>query len=272
MKRDLHQKFVVGNWKMHTTAAEARRLAKAVVNGMGVRDDDRVSVIICPPFPYLALVGEILKGSHVLLGAQNLYPEKEGAFTGEVSPTMLLDLGCKFVILGHSERRHKLGESDAFINHKVRVALAAGLDVILCIGETLKQRKANQTEALLDRQLTCGLADVPGNTLTRLSIAYEPVWAIGNLEHHATPQQAEETHAFIRRRVGQMFGEKSAQELAIQYGGSVKPENAAALFCRDGVDGALVGGASLIADQFLAIVRAAISASQNQENSTETAA
>jgi triosephosphate isomerase len=250
---------------MYTNAAEARQLAQAVVDGMGA--EERVSVTLCPPFPYLALVGEILNGSRVALGAQNLYPEKEGAFTGEVSPTMLLDLGCKYVILGHSERRHKLGESDAFVNQKVRVALAAGLDVILCVGETLEQRKANRTEALLDRQLTCGLADVPADTLTRLSIAYEPVWAIGNLEHHASPQEAEEAHAVIRRRFAQMFGEKSAQTLAIQYGGSVKPDNAAALFCRDGVDGALIGGASLIADQFLAIVRAGISASQTEEKS-----
>ena len=270
MRPTLRQKFVVGNWKMYTTAAEARRLAKAVVDGMGA--EERVSVTLCPPFPYLALVGEILMGSRVALGAQNLYPEKEGAFTGEVSPTMLLDLGCKYVILGHSERRHKLGESDAFINQKVKVALAAGLDVILCVGETLEQRKANQTEALLDRQLTLGLADVSADSLTRLSIAYEPVWAIGNLEHHATPQQAQDAHAVIRRRFGQMFGEKSAQTLAIQYGGSVKPDNAAALLCRDGVDGALVGGASLHADQFLAIVQAAISASRTQENSAETAA
>jgi len=265
MKPDMRQKFVVGNWKMYTTAAEARRLAKAVVHGMGI--EDRVSVAVCPPFPYLALVGEILKGSRVALGAQNLYPEKEGAFTGEVSPTMLLDLGCKYVILGHSERRHKLGESDAFVNQKVRVALAAGLDVILCVGETLEQRKANQTEALLDRQLTCGLADVPADTLSRLSIAYEPVWAIGNLEHHATPQQAEEAHAVIRRRFAQMFGEKSAQALAVQYGGSVKPDNAAALFCRHGVDGALIGGASLKADQFLAIVRDGISEPQTKRKS-----
>jgi triosephosphate isomerase len=250
---------------MYTNAAEARQLAQAVVDGMGA--EERVSVTLCPPFPYLALVGEILNGSRVALGAQNLYPEKEGAFTGEVSPTMLLDLGCKYVILGHSERRHKLGESDAFVNQKVRVALAAGLDVILCVGETLEQRKANRTEALLDRQLTCGLADVPADTLTRLSIAYEPVWAIGNLEHHASPQEAEEAHAVIRRRFAQMFGEKSAQTLAIQYGGSVKPDNAAALFCRHGVDGALIGGASLIADQFLAIVRAGISASQTEEKS-----
>jgi len=270
MRPALRQKFVVGNWKMYTNAAEARQLAKAVVDGMGA--EERVSVTLCPPFPYLALVGEILKGSGVALGAQNVYPEKEGAFTGEVSPTMLLDLGCKYVILGHSERRHKLGESDAFINQKVRVALADGLDVILCVGETLEQRKNNQTEALLDQQLTLGLAGVSADTLTRLSLAYEPVWAIGNLEHHATPQQAQDAHAVIRRRFGQIFGEKSAQELAIEYGGSVKPDNAAALFCRDGVDGALIGGASLHADQFLAIVRAAISTSLTQENSAKTAA
>jgi triosephosphate isomerase len=269
MSPDMRQKYVVGNWKMYTNTAEAGRLAKAVVDGMGI--EERVSVTLCPPFPYLALVGEILKGSRVALGAQNLYPEKEGAFTGEVSPTMLVDLGCKYVILGHSERRHKLGESDAFINQKVKVALAAGLDVILCVGETLEQRKTNQTEALLDRQLTLGLADVSADSLTCLSIAYEPVWAIGNLQHHATPQQAQDAHAVIRRHFGQMFGEKSAQTLAIQYGGSVKPDNAAALLCRDGVDGALVGGASLIADQFLAIVRAAISASQTQGNSAKTA-
>jgi triosephosphate isomerase len=229
--------------------------------------EDRVSVAVCPPFPYLALVGEILKGSRVALGAQNLYPEKEGAFTGEVSPTMLLDLGCKYVILGHSERRHKLGESDTFIDKKVRVALSAGLHVILCVGETLEQREANQTEALLDRQLTQGLAGVSPDTLTHLSIAYEPVWAIGNLEHHATPQQAQDAHSVIRRRFAQMFGEKSVQMLVIQYGGSVKPENAAALLCGDGVDGALIGGASLNADQFLAIVRAGISEPQTKRKS-----
>ena len=265
----MHKKFVAGNWKMHTTAAEAKRLAKAIVDGMG--SEDRVSVAVCPPFPYLALVGEILKGSRVALGAQNLYPEKEGAFTGEVSPTMLLDLGCKYVILGHSERRHKLGESDTFINQKVRVALAAGLDVILCVGETLDQREAKQTEAVLDRQISQGLLGVSADALTRLSIAYEPVWAIGNLAHHATPQQAQDAHAGIRRRFGQMFGEKSAQTLTIQYGGSVKPDNAAALLGRSGVDGALVGGASLHADEFLAIVRAGISDSLPEVKLSTTA-
>ena len=261
----MRPKSVVGNWKMHTTAAEARRLAEAVADGVG--NEDCVSVAICPPFPYLAIVGEILKGSHVALGAQNLYPEKEGAFTGEVSPTMLLDLGCKYVILGHSERRHKLGESDTFINQKVRVALAAGLDVILCVGETLDQRKADQTKAVLDRQLVQGLAGVSAETLPSLTIAYEPVWAIGHPGHGATPQQAQEAHAVIRRRFGQIFGEESAQTLAIQYGGSVKPENAAAILSQHGVDGALIGGASLKAEQFLAIVRAGISEAQTVEKS-----
>jgi triosephosphate isomerase len=258
----MRRKFIVGNWKMYTTTADARRLAKAVVDG--VDNEDRVSVAVCPPFPYLALVGEILKGSRVALGAQNLFPEKEGAFTGEVSPTMLLDLGCRYVILGHSERRHTLGESDTFINHKVRVALAAGLDVIVCVGETLEQREADQTDAVLDRQLVQGLAGLSAEALTRLSIAYEPVWAIGNHGHQATLQQAQEAHAVIRRRFGQMFEEKSAQTLYIQYGGSVTPENAAALLSRHGVNGALIGAASLHADQFLAIVRAGIGAPQTE--------
>ena len=259
----MRKKFIVGNWKMHTTAAEAGRLAKAIVDGL--RSDDHICVAVCPPFPYLALVGEILRGSHVALGAQNLYPEKEGAFTGEVSPTMLLDLDCQYVILGHSERRHRLGETDAFINQKVKVALAVSLNVILCVGETLDQRKAGQTETVLDRQLVQGLAGLSADTLTRLIIAYEPVWAIGSTGHHATPEQVQVAHAVIRHRFSQMFGEKSAQRLAIQYGGSVKPENAATLLHQHGVNGALIGGASLHADQFLAIIRAGISESQNEE-------
>ena len=245
---------------MHTTAAEAARLATAIVDGRG--HSRVVSVVLCPPFPYLALVSELLKHSHVALGAQNLFPEEEGAFTGEVSPTMLLDLGCRYVILGHSERRHVLGESDTFINQKVRVALATGLDVILCVGETLAQRDADQTEAVLDRQLIEGLAGLSADTLPRLSIAYEPVWAIGEHGRHATPQQAREAHALIRHRFGEIFDEKSAQTLSIQYGGSVKPDNAAAFFSQHGIDGVLIGGASLHADQFLAIVQAGIDQSQ----------
>jgi len=260
----MRQKFIIGNWKMHTNTAEAERLAKAVAVGVGM--EDRVCVAVCPPFPYLALVASNLKSSSVALGAQNLYPEKEGAFTGEVSPTMLLDLGCKFVILGHSERRQKLGESNGFINQKVHVALDAGLHVILCIGETLEQRKANQTAEVLEQQIILGLAAISADSMPRLSIAYEPLWAIGNTGHHATPQQAEEEHIVIRKRLAHMFG-KPAQSVVIQYGGSVKPENAAGLLIQPNVDGALIGGASLKADQFLAIVQVAIKQTQTEEKS-----
>lgn len=262
MKRHPRQKYIVANWKMHTTSFEAEQLAKGVIDGL--RAADHVTVILCPPFPYLALVGDMLKGSRVALGAQNMYPEAEGAFTGEVSPTMLLDLGCKYVILGHSERRHKMDESDAFINRKVKCALAAGLEVILCVGETLEQRKATQTEALLDSQLCKGLIGVPPEAISRLSVAYEPVWAIGDPEHHATPQQAQDAHTIVRRQFSKLFGETKAHQLVVQYGGSVEPENAAGFLSRNGVDGALIGGASLKADTFLAIVRAGIEETRDE--------
>lgn len=237
---------------MHTTSAEARQLATDVVSGMANKLD--VEVMLCPPFPYLALVGEIVKGSRISLGSQNMYPEMEGAFTGEVSPTMLLDVGCKFVLLGHSERRHILGETDDFINRKVLSALDCDLDVILCVGETMAERTAHQTDSVIDRQLSLGLANVSAADMPRISIAYEPVWAIGNAAQHATPQQAESAHAALRARFGQMFGSHAAEAIVIQYGGSVVPENAAAILCQPGVDGALIGGASLKADDFLAIV------------------
>jgi triosephosphate isomerase len=264
-KSEMQHKTIVGNWKMYTTAVEARELAEGIINGIVV--DDRISVTLCPPFPYLALIAGIIKGSRVALGAQNLYPKEEGAYTGEVSAKMLLDVGCKYVILGHSERRHKLGESDAFINQKVRFALAAGLDVILCVGETLEQRNSNQTEVLLDGQIIAGLAGVSKASLSCLSIAYEPVWAIGNAEHHATPEQAQEAHAIIRRRLRQLFDETSADAIPIQYGGSVKPDNAASFLSRPGINGALIGGASLHADQFLAIIRAATDATYTDSHS-----
>jgi triosephosphate isomerase len=254
----MRKPFVAGNWKMFTTAAAGQHLAEAVARGLG--PEDRVTVAVCPPFPYLQTVATALKGSRVLLGGQNLYPEKEGAFTGEVSPAMLLDVGCQYVILGHSERRHKLGESDAFINCKIKAALATGLRVIFCVGETLQQREANQTEAVLDRQMTQGLADVgvaAANRHENLVIAYEPVWAIGT-GRNATPEQAQQAHGFLRLRIGQLFGAAVSAHLLIQYGGSVKPDNAASLLKQPDVDGALVGGVSLNADQFLAVVRAAI--------------
>ena len=253
----MRKKFIAGNWKMYTNTATARQLAAAVVRGLG--DEQRVSVAVCPPAPYLTVVAEVLKGSPVALGAQNCYHEKEGAFTGEVSPAMLVDVGCRYVILGHSERRHKLGESDAFINRKVHAALAAGLEVILCLGETLEERQADRTEAVLESQLNGSLAGLDAASLRRVVLAYEPFWAIGT-GVNATPEQAQQAHAFVRGRIRQRFGEESAATLPIQYGGSVKPDNAASLFRQPDVDGGLIGGASLNADHFLAIVRAALPA------------
>jgi triosephosphate isomerase len=250
----MRQPFVAGNWKMFTSAASARDLAAGVAKGVASQSSVRVAV--CPPFPYLSLVAKALRGSSVALGAQNCYQEKEGAFTGEVSPAMLLDVGCRWVILGHSERRHVLGESDSFINRKIKAAQAAGLGVIFCVGETLREREANRTESVLDTQLTGGLDGLDSAAVAKIVVAYEPVWAIGTGKN-ATPDQAQQAHAFIRRQIGRRFGEETAGSLPIQYGGSVKPENAASLLGQPDVDGALVGGASLKAEQFLAIVSAA---------------
>src|SRR6476646_3925810 len=168
----MRKKFIAGNWKMFTPGATAQSVAAAVVRGIG--SETRVSVAVCPPFPYLDRVAEVVRGSVVALGAQNLYPEKEGAFTGEVSPTMLVDAGCRYVIVGHSERRQKIGETDAFINRKVHAALAAGLEVILCVGETLQEREANRTEKVLDAQVTGGLAGITSDMLAHVTLAYEP--------------------------------------------------------------------------------------------------
>lgn len=247
-------KFVAGNWKMYTTAAGSKGLAAAIANGLG--EDKRVMVGIFPPFPWLLSVVDIVRGSQVMVGAQNCHFEREGAFTGEISPTMLRDAGCDYVIIGHSERRHGLGETNEVLNQKVKAALAANLKVIFCVGELLTEREALQTNAVLDEQLSIGLANLPASDLDRLVIAYEPVWAIGTGQV-ATPEQAQEAHAHIRQKFAEMYGEKAASELLIQYGGSVKPDNAATLLHLPDVDGALVGGASLKADSFLAIVRAA---------------
>jgi triosephosphate isomerase len=250
----MRHKFIAGNWKMFTTGAEAEALAAAVVRG--VNPQTRARVAVFPPFPHLSRVAKVLQGSPVGLGAQNLYPEKEGAFTGEVSPAMLVDVGCRYVIIGHSERRHILGENNPFINRKVHAALAAGLTVILCVGETLQERDGNQTESVLDGQITAGLTGVGREQMAKIVVAYEPVWAIGT-GRNATPAQAQEAHAFLRQRIGQLAGSAAAQFLTIQYGGSVKPDNAGSLLSQPDVDGALVGGASLKAESFLAVVSAA---------------
>jgi triosephosphate isomerase len=249
-------KFVVGNWKMYTTIDQARDLAAAVVRDLG--GEDRVRVAVCPPFPWLTAVAELVAHSPVELGAQNCYPANEGAFTGEVSPIMIREAGCRYVILGHSERRHGLGESDEFIRRKVRFALDTGLDVILCVGETLAEREAGQLHDVTSRQLTSALDGLERERVARrLTIAYEPIWAIGT-GHNATPEQAQEAHRFLRDRLRGMFGEETAEAVPISYGGSVKPENAAAIMGQPDVDGALVGGASLKAESFLAIVWAAV--------------
>ncbi len=249
----MRTKFIAGNWKMFTSAASGEQLATSVAQGL---EGSKVRVAVCPPFPYLPLIAKVLQGTAVGLGGQNCYPEKEGAFTGEVSPQMLLDVGCRYVILGHSERRTKMGEGDAFINQKTHAALKAGLEVIFCIGETKDQRLGEKTEQVLDAQLSAGLTGITPELLAKIVIAYEPVWAIGT-GLNATPQQAQDAHKFIRTKVAALIGKESADALIIQYGGSVKPDNAATLLGQADVDGALVGGASLKASDFLAIVKAA---------------
>jgi triosephosphate isomerase len=251
----VRKKWVIGNWKMFTTAATAKQLAADVVKGVG--GDDRVGVGLCPPFPYLPIVAEAVRGSPVELGAQDCYCEKEGAFTGEVSPWMLADIGCLFTLVGHSERRHKLGESDDIINRKVRAALDAGLYVVLCVGETLTQREAKRQESVLLFQFDAGLSGVTAEALKRVVLAYEPVWAIGTGKN-ATAEQAQEVHHHLRRRAAVLFGAEVAEKLPFLYGGSVKPDNAHALLTQPDIDGGLIGGASLKAADFLAIVKAGL--------------
>lgn len=250
----MRQKFIAGNWKMFTDSASASALARAVVDGAA--SFPKVRVAVCPPFPYLGIVAGVVKGTGVKLGAQNCADKVEGAFTGEVSPRMLKDVGCDSVILGHSERRQYFREDDALVNRKLHLALTEGLQVILCIGETIDERKAEKTETVLDTQLTGGLKDVSAQHLEKIVVAYEPVWAIGT-GLTATPQQAQDAHAFIRRRVGQLINATAADSLIIQYGGSVKADNAATLLSQPDVDGALVGGASLKPADFLTIIKSA---------------
>ena len=249
----MRKKFIAGNWKMYTSLPGAKELAASVAKGVA---DSAVVVAVCPPFPWLLPVAEVLKGSKVHLGAQNCHYSSEGAYTGDVAPRMLLEAGCEFVIIGHSERRHGLGEAERILNLNVKAALKSGLGVIFCIGETLVEREAKETEDVLAFQLDAGLSLLSKSLIGKLTIAYEPVWAIGTGKV-ATPQQAQDAHAFIRGHFGKLYGEESAAKVLIQYGGSVKPDNAAEIMKQPDVDGALVGGASLKADSFLAIVNAA---------------
>ena len=247
--------FIAGNWKMNLTAAESTALAGEIASEISA--DSSVELALCPAFVYLAAVQKVLQGSAIASGAQDVYWESNGAFTGQISAAMLLDIGCEYVIIGHSERRHSIipPEDDRIINRKVLAALAGGLKVILCIGETLDQRRQNLTESVLDEQLTGGLAKFDSSLAERLVIAYEPVWAIGTGQT-ASSAEAQKTQAFVRARLAQLLGGAAAEAIRIQYGGSVKPGNAAELLSQPDVDGALVGGASLKAADFLEIIRA----------------
>jgi triosephosphate isomerase len=244
-------KFVAGNWKMNTNKAQATELAKAVARG-GTQSG--VQVGVAPPFVYLDAVGQVLAGTAVLVGAQDAYFEANGAYTGEVSVEMLKDLGVKFCLSGHSERRHVIGESSELVARKARAIEQAGLILVHCVGEKLEERDAGKTLEVVHRQI-----EEPGTQMQdpqRLVIAYEPVWAIGT-GRNATDQQAQEVHAYIRQAIAKRWNSDVADRVRIQYGGSMKPENAGGLLSQPDVDGGLIGGASLKADAFLAIVSAA---------------
>ena len=247
--------FVAGNWKLNKTSDEAERLARCVVDA--VSDMKGVDVAICPPFTALERVSSVVCCTGVGLGAQNMYWEAEGAFTGEVSAPMLLTCGCEYVILGHSERRQFFGETDDTVNRRLKAALRAGLKPIVCIGESFDERQADVTEQVVETQTRGALDGISAGDMRRITLAYEPVWAIGT-GLTATPEQAEAVHAFLREVLAQLYEGDVAQRVRIQYGGSVKPENAAELFEQDNIDGGLIGGASLEADDFAAIVKAAI--------------
>jgi len=249
----LRKPIVAANWKMHKTPSEAQDFIRSFLPVLG--NLDAVDVVIAPAFPCLPVATELLSRSLVRLAAQNMHPESHGAFTGEVSAIMLRELYITYVILGHSERRAQFGESDAFINRKVITAHAANLRPILCIGETLAERDAGKVHEVLTRQLTECMKGLSREQVIETVIAYEPVWAIGT-GRNATPDQAQEAHAFIRRKLADLFGAAASQRVRIQYGGSVKTTNAAELSAQPDVDGFLVGGASLESGSFFEIVRA----------------
>jgi triosephosphate isomerase len=243
--------YIAGNWKMHKTRAEAAELARALVTQL---KDGKHRYLVAPSFTSLETVGAIVQGTNILLGAQDCASEEQGAHTGEVSVLQLKDLGVRAVILGHSERRHTYKEEDALINRKVKLALAQGFEVILCVGELLSEREAGKAEAVCETQTVKGLEGVGAADFSRITIAYEPVWAIGTGKT-ATPEDADAIHAYIRGVAGRLYGGAAAGKLIIQYGGSVKPENAAQLMAKENIDGALVGGAALKAETFVPIAK-----------------
>jgi len=244
--------IIAGNWKMNKSLSEAIKLVselKSELDGKTINSE----VIVAPPFMALEAVNSLISNSNIQLAAQNMHPEESGAFTGEISASMLKSVGCKYVILGHSERREIFNESDEFINEKVKQAFANDLTPILCCGESLEQRENGTTFSVIEKQIRVGLKDLSDNQIERIIIAYEPIWAIGT-GRTASPEQAQEVHTFIRKLIGQLSSNEIADNITIQYGGSVKPENSKELLSKPDIDGALVGGACLKADSFRDIV------------------
>jgi triosephosphate isomerase len=245
----MRRPIIAANWKMHKTVAEAEAfLAAFVPDVAGVAE---VDIVVAPVFTALGAVGAKLTGTNVALAAQDVFYEEQGAYTGEVAPHMLTDVGCAYAIIGHSERRQYFGETDETVNKKIKAALAAGMKAIVCIGESLDERQSGRTNDVLARQLTGGLKEI---ALANVVIAYEPIWAIGT-GVTATPEQAQETHLFIRNHIAGMYGKAEAEAVRIQYGGSVKPDNVDDLMSRPDIDGALVGGASLKPESFARLVK-----------------
>jgi triosephosphate isomerase len=245
---------IAGNWKMYKDVPEAKDLVTDLKNNVG--DVTAVGMIVCPPATNLSTVHDIVKDTQIKTGAQNMYWEEEGAYTGEISAKMILSCGAKYVIIGHSERRQYFGETDETVNNKIKAALAAGLKPIFCIGETLEQRENGITKDVVQHQLTGGLEGITAEQMGTIIIAYEPVWAIGTGKT-ATPDQAQDVHAFIRSVLSDIYNQQVSEQTVIQYGGSVKPENAAELLKQTDIDGALVGGACLKADSFAQIIKTA---------------
>ena len=243
---------IAGNWKMNKTASEAVELVAELKQSIaGVRD---VDVIVCPPFTAIKAVADALADCPVSVGGQNMHWEESGAYTGEISAAMLLNAGATYVIIGHSERRQYFGETTQSVNKKVKAALASGLAPIVCVGETLEEREAGQTEAVVDDHITHGLAGLSADDMEGIIIAYEPVWAIGTGKT-ATPEQAQAVHAFIRKRIAELWNATVADATIIQYGGSVKPANVKEIMAKPDIDGGLIGGAALTAESFSQLVR-----------------
>ncbi len=250
----MRTQIIAGNWKMNGTISETKKLIGELTSALGSYQGERL-IVLCPPYTSLTTGAELIRNTPFILGAQNVHYEKSGAFTGEISAEMLKEAGCEYVIIGHSERRAYFKEDDALINKKVKIALAAGLNVILCVGETLDEREREMTFDVVRTQLLGSLDDINEAGMEHLVIAYEPVWAIGTGKN-ATPEQADEVHGYIRSLLARKYSSAIAENTTIQYGGSVKADNARELLTKEHIDGALVGGASLKADSFSAIVTA----------------